>query len=65
MSLINYRYIIGREHNIVRVDFARESDPPAPKFPGANGLRPVKKEESETQCMLADRTGYPCFAASA
>ena len=65
MSLINYRHIIGREHNIVRVDFARESDPPAPKFPGANGLRPVKKEESEPQCVLADRTGYPCFAASA
>jgi hypothetical protein len=41
MSLINYRHIIGRENNIVRVDFARESDPPAPKFPGANGLRPV------------------------
>jgi hypothetical protein len=29
---------------VVRVDFGREADPPAPKFPGANGLRPVKKD---------------------
>jgi hypothetical protein len=45
MSLIKYRHIIGRENNIVQVDFGHEYDPPAPKFPGANGLRPVKKEE--------------------
>jgi hypothetical protein len=44
MNLIKYGHIIGRENNVVRVDFGRESDPPAPKFPGANGLRPVKKE---------------------
>jgi hypothetical protein len=44
MNLINYGHIIGRENNVVRVDFGREADPPAPKFPGANGLRPVKKE---------------------
>jgi len=64
MSLIKYRHIIGRENNVVRVDFAHESDPPAPKFPGANGLRPAKKEEWEAQCMLDDRIGHPCFAAS-
>jgi hypothetical protein len=56
MSLIKYKYghiIGGREDNVVRVDFAREPDPPAPKFPGANGLRPVKKEECEPQCMVS------------
>jgi hypothetical protein len=36
MNLINYGHIIGRENNVVRVDFGREADPPAPKFPGAS-----------------------------
>jgi hypothetical protein len=47
------KYIIGRESNVVQVDFGREFDPPAPKFPGANGLRPVKREECEPQCMAS------------
>ena len=33
------RYVIARERNVVTVDFSREPDPPAPRFPGANGLR--------------------------
>jgi hypothetical protein len=33
------RFIVGRDSNIVRVDFTREPDPPAPRFPGAAGLR--------------------------
>jgi hypothetical protein len=33
------RYVLGREHNVVHVDFGREPDPPAPKFPGAAALR--------------------------
>jgi hypothetical protein len=33
------RTIIARESNIVRVDFRRQPDPPAPKFPGAGALR--------------------------
>ena len=33
------RYVIGRERNVVRVDFRRDPDPPAPKFPGASALR--------------------------
>ena len=33
------RYVIARERNVVRVDFRREPDPPAPKFPGAAALR--------------------------
>jgi hypothetical protein len=38
LSIVN-RHVIARESNIVRVDFSREPDPPAPWFPGANGLR--------------------------
>jgi hypothetical protein len=33
--------IIDRRDNIVLVDFEREPDPPAPRFPGASGVRPV------------------------
>ncbi len=33
------RYVIARESNVVRVDFSRDPDPPAPCFPGASGLR--------------------------
>jgi hypothetical protein len=33
------RRVIGREHNVVRVDFGREPDPPAPRFPGAAARR--------------------------
>jgi hypothetical protein len=32
------RFVIARENNVVRVDF-RRSDPPAPDFPGAGGMR--------------------------
>ena len=38
MSTINNR-VVGREHNVVRVDFRRDPDPPAPKFPGSGALR--------------------------
>lgn len=38
------RFVIGRENNVVRVDFGRDPDPPAPKFPGATGLREVCDE---------------------
>jgi len=31
-------YVVERDSNIVRVDFGREPDPPAPKFPGAGAL---------------------------
>jgi hypothetical protein len=59
MNLIKYGHIIGRENNLVRVDFGREADPPAPKFPGANGLRPVKKEECAPQCMASIGPAIP------
>jgi hypothetical protein len=33
------RYVIGRENNVVRVDFQHDPDPPAPKLPGACAQR--------------------------
>lgn len=33
------RYVIGRERNVVRVNFTREPEPPPPPFPGAGALR--------------------------
>jgi hypothetical protein len=40
------RFVIARENNVVRVDF-RRSDPPAPDFPGAGGMRALKGPEHE------------------
>jgi hypothetical protein len=36
------RHVIARENNVVRVDFTRKPDPPAPRFPGAVGLRQAR-----------------------
>lgn len=33
------RHVIAREGNVLRVDFERDPDPPAPRFPGAGALR--------------------------
>ena len=33
------RLVIAREQNVIRVDFERRPDPPAPHFPGAGALR--------------------------
>jgi hypothetical protein len=44
MNTINSR-VIGREHNIVRVDFRHEPDPPAPKFPGAGAVKSAPFED--------------------
>jgi hypothetical protein len=41
------RSVIGRESNVVRVDFSREPDPPAPRFPGASGLRAIGDESAK------------------
>lgn len=38
------RLVIGRDNNVVRVDFGRDPDPPAPRFPGAAALREVVDE---------------------
>ena len=33
------RYVIGREQNVVRVNFAPDPEPPTPPFPGSGALR--------------------------
>jgi hypothetical protein len=46
MHLRTPSYVIERESNVVRVDFGREPDPPAPKFPGAGALHGPPSGES-------------------
>jgi hypothetical protein len=41
------RFVIGRESNVLRVDFSRGPDPPTPKFPGAAGLRETIDENTK------------------
>jgi hypothetical protein len=48
------RFVISRENNVVRVDFSRDPDPPAPRFPGASGLREIgDASESQTKYISA------------
>jgi hypothetical protein len=46
-------YVIARDRNVLRVDFSREPDPPAPCFPGANGLRLSHAECDEAEAPAA------------
>jgi len=46
--------VIERKNNILRVDFRREPDPPAPKFPGAGAMHKIRLEERE-EAALARR----------
>jgi hypothetical protein len=50
----NVRYVIRRENNVVEVDFRREPDPPAPRFPGASGLRRLNEERRESGWSFGD-----------
>lgn len=43
------RFVIGREGNVLRVDFSRDPDPPVPRFPGACGLREIVDESTSAQ----------------
>lgn len=43
------RFVSGRENNVVRVDFNRDPDPPAPRFPGASGLREISDESTSAK----------------
>ena len=47
------RHVIARESNVVRVDFSRDPDPPAPRFPGANGLRVSDTGRDRADCAGA------------
>ena len=39
------RVVIARDRNVLRVDFRRDPDPPAPRFPGAGALRVSRRPE--------------------
>jgi hypothetical protein len=41
MQIVRRPLIIARHSNVVKVDFSREPDPPAPRFPGAGAVRIV------------------------
>ena len=43
-------YVLSRETNVIVVDFKREPDLPAPKFPGAGALHEPDHEQDD---MLA------------
>ena len=49
------RFVIGCENNVVRVDFSREPDPPAPTFPGACALRETGNRSDDRM-----QDGIPC-----
>jgi hypothetical protein len=63
MPSIVDRHVIARESNVVRVDFSRDSDPPAPRFPDANGLRVSDTGRDRADCAGArlDRRGVDRF----
>ncbi len=56
----NHRYVIRRENNVLQVDFSRDPDPPAPRFPGASGLRGLGQDDSESSWPFnAERVSSP------
>jgi hypothetical protein len=59
-SRICDHYVIARENNVVRVDFARGREPPEPQFPGAGALRiPCQDRESAETSGLASQPQRP------
>ena len=46
-------YVVERDSNIVRVDFGREPDPPAPKFPGAGALHEAPMSEADVDLRVS------------
>jgi hypothetical protein len=53
--------VIGRDSNVVLVDFSREPEPPVPRFPGAVGLRATRHEETdlEPRSLAVRAAGWP------
>jgi hypothetical protein len=47
--------VIARADNVVLVDFSRKPEPPAPRFPGARGLREISYEECQVKFELLAR----------
>ena len=52
MTRRNNRYVLHRDNNVLQVDFSREPNPPAPRFPGASGLRGLGQEDSELNWLV-------------
>lgn len=48
MHSVSNTRIIDQIDNVVLVDFRREPDPPAPRFPGASGVRPLDCPQAST-----------------
>ena len=46
-------FVIGREDNVLRVDFSRDPDPPVPRFPGACGLRETVDEFTSATASIS------------
>ena len=63
LTLINNR-VIGREGNLVLVDFSQKPHPPAPRFPGANGLREPSCEEISFDSFADGSARFARYAAS-
>jgi hypothetical protein len=57
------RYVIGRESNVLRVDFEREPDPPAPRFPGGAAMH-APSEQATWSYREAGPQNY-CHASAA
>lgn len=55
MWLAKNTCIIGRDDNVVLVDFTRKPDPPAPRFPGANAVRAFGSEDIEMEWRAVTR----------
>lgn len=49
--------VIGRNDNILIVDFTRGPEPPVPRFPGANALRENATDEVELHVASRSSSG--------
>lgn len=66
MPSVVERHVIAREHNVIRVDFNRDPDPPAPVFPGANGLclPDTERDGADAPALMAIGIAEPAFSAA-
>ena len=52
------RHVVARDCNVLRVDFRRDPEPPAPHFPGAGALRdfmPSERVEAVSRSLCEAR----------
>lgn len=57
-TLTNDR-VIARSDNVVLVDFSRKPEPPAPRFPGAAGLRKVNHQLCDIRFRQPTMSAFP------